>query len=274
MTYTQSQTKNIHQQTFQYLLIEEQNHILTITLNRPHKKNALNPTMLNELAYALSYAHYEASIWAVIIAASGTIFCAGADLKAFQSGQQNDTSTIPIPAETIKIGDLFLGLHKPCIAKVHAPVYAGGMLIIAGCTQVIATQNTVFGLPEVKRGLWPMQVMQSLLQVMPPRQVLDWCMTAKKLRVEDALKVGLVTQVADNQADLDEKVNNLVEIICQNSPSAIRLGLQAFEELQHKKPTEAHDFLHQMLLQNIQTADAAEGITAFIEKRPPVWTGQ
>src|SRR3990172_950906 len=125
MIYTADQTSKFNNQKFAHLLIDEKDHVLTITLNRPEKKNAMNPVMVNEIAYALSYAHYNNDIWVVIIAANGDVFCAGADLKAFAGNDQDTTnSTIPEPSTEVLLGEIFIQLHKPSIAKVHAPVYA------------------------------------------------------------------------------------------------------------------------------------------------------
>ncbi|MCX6198264.1 MAG: enoyl-CoA hydratase-related protein [Bacteroidetes bacterium] len=272
MIYTADQTLQLKQHKFAHLLVEEKNHLLTLTLNRAEKKNALNPVLFKELAYALTYAHYTSDVWAVVIAAKGDVFCAGADLKAFSGATEETTSTVPEPNGEVVIGNVFNSLHKPCIAKVHAPVYAGGFLIVCGCSHVVASSNATFSLPEVKRGLYPFQVMQSLLQIMPPRTVLDLCIRAKTLTATDAEKIGLVSKVVE-QNKLDEEVQLLVDEIFQFSPSAIRLGLEAFDNLKNIPEADAHQYLKQMLGECIQTEDAAEGMAAFIEKRKPVWKG-
>jgi len=272
MLFTTEQLLQIKQQTFAHLIVEEKDHLLTLTLNRPEKKNALNPVLFRELAYALSYAKQSREVWAVVIAAKGDVFCAGADLKAFSGTIETTTSTVPEPNGEVVIGNVFNGLHKPCIAEVHAPVYAGGFLIVCGCSHVIAASTATFALPEVKRGLYPFQVMQSLLQIMPPRTVLDLCIRAKTLSATDAEKIGLVSKVVE-QSNLNAEVKSLVDEIFQFSPSAIRLGLEAFDNLKNIPAAEAHSYLKQMLGECIQTEDAAEGMSAFIEKRKPVWRG-
>lgn len=270
MNYTKEQTQEFKKHTFAHLILEEQNHILTITLNRPDKKNAINPVMAKEIAYAINYAHHASDVWVVVLAANGDVFCAGGDLKAFLGQGEETVSTVPEPNGEVVLGDLFNGLHKPCIAKVKAPVYAGGFLLICGCTYVYASSNTVFGLPEVKRGLWPFQVMQSMLQVMSPRAVLDYCIRGKSLNAAEAQQIGLVSVVTE---DLDEEVKKLAEEIIQYSPSAIRLGLEAFDYLKKIPESEAHGYLKKMLSNAIKTEDAKEGMTAFAEKRKPNWKG-
>ena len=248
--------------------------MLNITLNRPEKKNAFNATLLNEFAFAMAYAHFNNAIWAVIIDAEGTVFSAGADLKSFAGGDDNDSvSTIPKPSGQIVIGNLMNGLHKPCIAKIEAPVFAGGHLVVCGCTHVLVTENVFFSLPEVKRGIWPMQVMQSLFEVMPRRMALDYCMRARKVNAPEALNMGLATQLSSAES-IQKELDELIAEIKEQSPSAIRLGLKAAGELKAVSTENAHQFLHDKLMEVLQTEDAAEGIMAFSQRRKPVWTGK
>jgi len=273
MIYSKEEIANLKQETFAFLRVQEDENVLTITLNRPEKKNAMNPTMAKEIAYALAYAHYNNAVWAVVIDAEGDVFSAGADLKAFASGEKEaNNSTIPAPDGEILIGELFINLHKPCIAKVNAPAYAGAFLIICGCTHVFATENASFSLPEVKRGLWPMQVMESLMNIMPSRKVLDLCMRGVTLSGEEALSLGLVTNLV-KEDELDKTTNELLSQIITNSPSAIRLGLKAFDELREISDDKKHTYLKTMLFEVLKTQDAMEGIAAFKEKRSPKWTG-
>ena len=274
MNYTKEQTSSIHSQTFAYLEVEEHDHVLTLTLNRPEKKNAMNEVVVNELAFAMSYAHHNSDIWAVVLGANGDIYCAGADMKAFMGEKdENSGSTIPKPEHKVILGNLFNGLHKPCIAKIHAPIMAGGFLLFCGCTQVIATTNVTFALPEVKRGIWPMQVMASLAEIIPGRKLLDLCMRGKKLTANEALELGLATEVVGPE-ELDNAVAQLVTDIKTNSPSAIRLGLKAFQDMKTISADEQHGYLQKMLMEVIQTKDAMEGISAFGEKREAKWTGE
>jgi len=273
MFYTSSQTREFSNHRFAFLLLEQAGHVLTITLNRPEKKNAMHTPLMNELAFALAYARDQADIWVVVLAAKGDIFCAGADLKAFAGEQSATVSTLPEPAEPVRLGDAFAGLHKPCIAQVHAPVYAGGFLLIGGCTHVVAAENATFSLPEVKRGLFPFQVMASLLPLMPARTVLDLCIRARTLSAAEARQTGLVSLVVEADR-LDEAVSQLRDEILQMSPTAIRMGLKAYQAMQSLSTGAQHAYLHGMLQKVLQTEDAKEGIAAFTEKRKPVWTGE
>lgn len=269
--YTPEQVANLHQQTFAFLEVEEQDHVLTITLDRAHKKNALHPQMVNEIAYAFHYAHFEKNIWVVVLQAKGNVFCAGADLKAMMGIIEENDSTIPIPNVAVLIGELFNEIHKPTIAKVTGDVFAGGFFFLAGCNIVVAQENVKFGLPEVKRGLYPFQVMAALLKVMPAKKVVDWCIRGYNLLVEEAERYGLVSEVK-KAVQMDEAVQSIVEELKQNSPSAIRLGLEAYNHIQ---PTSAeHKYLFEMLQKTIVTQDGQEGLMAFREKRKAIWKGE
>ncbi|MCB9033947.1 MAG: enoyl-CoA hydratase/isomerase family protein [Chitinophagales bacterium] len=274
MLYRKEDISNFKEQHFAFLIVEENDHVLSITLNRPEKRNAFHMPLANELAYALAYAHYNNAIWSVIIKANGPTFCAGADLKAFAGDAiVENNSTIPMPKEMVKLGDEFNGLHKPCIAQVHADVYAGGFLMICGCTHVVAANTAKFGLPEVKRGIWPMQVMASLAPLMSARDLLDLCMCAKTIDANEAKRLGIVSIVVEAN-DLEQTVQHLVDEIREQSPTAIRLGLQAFQEMQNLKHEAQHPYLHSMLMKVLSSKDAKEGLLAFKEKRAPNWTGE
>lgn len=275
MIYSAGQVATIAEHRFAYLLLKEEKNVLTVYFNRPETKNAFNEVLLKELAFAFAYAHYNENIWAVVLGATGDVWCAGADLRTFQ-GQKDSTSisTIPAPEKEVIIGDLFIRLHKPCIARVHAPVFAGGFLFISGCHYVVSSANVYFSLPEVKRGIFPFQVLASLVDIMPAKKALDMCIMGKTIDAREAKEIGIVTQVVSEEKDLDSAIEVLLNKIRQHSPSAIRLGLKAYDELRGKKKEEQHKFLFQMLMECVKTEDAQEGIKAFKEKRVPVWRGK
>ena len=270
--FTEEQLKSLDY-AFAFLEVKHKEHVLTITLNRPEKKNALHPITANELAFALTYAKQNKDVWAVVIKANGDVFCAGADLKAFMTGGGDTDTTVPKAEGEILIGELFNQLHKPCIAQVEGDAFAGAFLLLAGCTQVVAASNVKFGLPEVKRGLFPFQVMASLLQVMPERKVLDWCIQGYNLDAQKAADWGLVTHLAE-RGKVADAVQELVDTILANSPTAIRMGLEAYQHIRSDDTKEQHSYLRGMLMKTVQTKDAQEGIMAFREKREPKWSNE
>ena len=272
MMFTEEQLNSLDY-TFAFLEVEHAENVLTITLNRPEKKNALHPVTANELAFALTYAKNNKDVWAVVIKANGDVFCAGADLKAFMTGGGETNTTVPKAEGEILLGELFNELYKPCIAQVEGNAFAGAFLLLAGCTQVVAADNIIFGLPEVKRGLFPYQVMASLMQVMPERKVLDWCIQGYNLDGAKAADWGLVTHLAPADK-VAETVQGLLETILANSPTAIRMGLEAYQHIRSDDTKEQHSYLRGMLMKTVQTKDAQEGIMAFREKRKPEWKNE
>jgi len=268
--FKQKDLSNLPNFTFAFLQVAHTNNVLTIALNRPEKKNALHPVMVNELAFALTYAKENKSVYAVVIKANGDVFCAGADLKAFMGAAEETNSTVPKAEGEILIGELFNQLHRPCIAQVQGNAFAGSFLLLAGCTHVVAADTIIFGLPEVKRGLFPFQVMASLLQVMPERKVLDWCIGGYNLDAKTAKEYGLVTHLAPAEK-VEETVQQLLKTILANSPTAIRMGLEAYQHIRRADAKTQHKYLQKMLMKTIQSADAKEGVAAFKEKRKPKW---
>ena len=142
---------------FQATKINVEENVLTITLNRPEKKNALNNVMMNEICYALAYAKQERSIRVVVIAAEGDVFCAGADLR-----REKAESNVPKIEGSDDISLLIRHLYKPVICKIQGSVHAGALLMVTNCTHAIATDKAKFSAPEILRGVWPHMVMAGL----------------------------------------------------------------------------------------------------------------
>ena len=144
---------------FEATKIDISNNILTITLNRPEKKNALNNVMMNEICYALSYAKQEREIRVVVIAAKGDVFCAGADLR-----REKAESNVPKIEGSDDISLLIRHLYKPVICKIQGSVHAGALLMVTNSTHAIAVDDAKFSAPEILRGVWPHMVMAGLFR--------------------------------------------------------------------------------------------------------------
>jgi methylglutaconyl-CoA hydratase len=259
---------------FLFIQTELKGHVFYITLNRPEKRNAFTPTMAEEIAFALAYAHYNPDVRCVILSAIGTVFCAGADLIAFHNPEVDfKNETLPAIREEVKLGDAFAQLLKPSIAVVEGPVLAGGFLMICGCTFVLSVESATFGLPEVKRGIWPMQVMASLLQIMPPRKVLEMSITSRSYSAQEAANLGLVTGIFGKDTIKDE-AQKLASLISSNAPYAISVGMEALQNLAEIPQSEQQTFLKKQLNKLLESEDAKEGTLAFKEKRNPVWKGK
>ena len=250
---------------FKTILLDIKNNIMTITLNRPEKKNALNNVMMNELNYALAYAKQESSIRVVVIAAEGNIFCAGADLTRTKS-----ESNVPKLKNNDDISLSLRHLYKPVICKIQGSVYAGALLIVSNSTHAIAVKEAEFSAPEIHRGLWPFMVMAGLFRVMPKRAGLDFIMRGQPIDASKAEKFGLINQSV-NKEHLDETVNSLAKELASLAPETMQFGLEAYEKQDSKSFNEALPYLQEQIAKCFEGKDAKEGISAFLEKRKPNW---
>jgi enoyl-CoA hydratase/carnithine racemase len=271
MYFTENDISSFSRVELKLIKTETRQNLFVIKLSRPEKRNSFTPTMVHEIAFALAYANNQSDIWCVLLEAEGPVFCAGMDLNVFQNPELDvKNESLPKPDKEITLGDAFKSLSKPCIAKVSGDVLAGGFLMVGGCTFVVATEEASFSLPEVKRGIFPLQVMATLLKIMPQRKVMEMCILGKKYTAKEAFDLGLVTHISTN-ALIDGDINNLVEIIVSGSPFAIRKGIEAYQNLSEIPENEHHQYLVNLLKEIRVSADAQEGIMAFKEKRVPVW---
>jgi enoyl-CoA hydratase/carnithine racemase len=251
--------------TFQATKIDISNNILSITLNRPEKKNALNNVMMNELNYALAYAKQQREIRVVVIGAEGDVFCAGADLR-----RAKEESNVPKLEHADDVSFSLRRLHKPVICKIQGSVLAGALLIVTNSTHAIAVKEATFSAPEIHRGLWPFMVMAGLFRVMPKRAGLDFIMRGQPIDARQAEQWGLINQSVPAN-ELEKTVSNLANELASLAPETMQLGLAAYEQQDALVFDEALPYLQEQIAQCFQSHDAKEGIAAFLEKRQPHW---
>ncbi len=250
---------------FQATKVDVSNNILTLTLNRPEKKNALNNVMMNEINYALAYAKQERDVRVVVIAAEGDIFCAGADLR-----REKSESNVPVLEDANDISLALRHLYKPVICKIQGSVLAGALLMVTNSTHAIAIKEAKFSAPEIKRGLWPFMVMAGLFRVMPKRAGLDFIMRGQPIDADKAEQWGLINESVNSQ-DLDNKVDNLATELASLAPGTMQFGLEAFEKQDAMSFDSALPYLQEQISKCFEGEDAKEGISAFLEKREPDW---
>jgi enoyl-CoA hydratase/carnithine racemase len=250
---------------FEATKIDIKNNIMTITLDRPEKKNALNNAMMNEINYALAYAKQEKSIRVICIAAEGDIFCAGADLS-----QTVSESNVPKLENADDISISLRHIYKPVVCKIQGSVLAGALLIVTNATHAIASKEASFSAPEIHRGLWPFMVMAGLFRVMPRRAGLDFIMRGKPIDSKKAQEWGLINEYV-NRDELDKRVDEITKELASLAPQTMQLGLKAYEKQDSKSFDEALPYLKEQISECFKSEDAKEGITAFLEKRKPNW---
>ncbi len=263
-----------HRVSFNFIKVQREAHVFTLTLARSEKRNAFTPTMIHEIAFALAYAESEKDIWCIVINAEGPVFCAGMDLKVFQNPSLDIFNIhLPKPIKEINLGDAFRYLTKPTLAKVEGSVFAGGFLILCGCTFVLALEHAEFSLPEVKRGLFPMQVISSLLQIMSYKKALQLCLLADTYSSREAKEMGLITTLCSPQS-IQEELDKLIKKLCSHAPLAMSKGFETFKKLSSIPEEDRFSYMAKQLDELRNSIDAEEGIKAFQEKREPIWKNE
>ena len=266
--YREDQLAKFTEEKFFFIEVEEKYKVFEITLNRTSKKNAIHPQMLNELAFALQYAHNSNNIRALVLRANGDVFCSGSDLSAMQGKIDKHNSSIGKPSKEILLVNLWTGFSKPSLAIVQGNVYAGGYLFLACCTYVVADNSLKFSLPETRRGIFPMQVMGVLMRVIQPRVLLDWCIRGYEVNAYKAEDWGLISKAVEKN-EIESVAKNWIKEVVENSPKAISLGMEAYRNIVDDEKNQK--YLKSMLDKVINTRDAREGLKAFKEKRAPKW---
>lgn len=245
---------------------------MTIEINREERRNALNDDVITQISDALSAAAADPAIRCVVLTGAGQrAFCAGGDLKPDSGTFKYDFSRIGTPFARLlaQARDCTL----PLIARVNGHCMAGGMGLLGMCDLAVAADHAKFGTPEVKIGVFPMQIMSVLRDLIPVRKLREMVLTGEPLSAAEALYYGLVNYVVPGDR-LDEQVDVLVERISRASPTAIRRGKFAMRQTEAGSFDETLSFMEAQIGILALTEDAAEGRRAFNEKREPEWPGR
>jgi enoyl-CoA hydratase/carnithine racemase len=259
--------------SYETLLVDVRERVATVTLNRPEARNALNPTVVRELGAVLAQLDDDAESRVVIVRGAGErAFCAGADLKGmFRMGSILEARKQY--AGLAGILEMIPRMRTPVIAQVHGYALAGGCGLAAACDIVIAADDAVFGLPEIKLGLLPLMVLAPILRTATPRRVLELVLTGRELPAREALDIGLVTRVVP-RVDLDRAVGEVAQTLAGLSPATVAIGKEAFYRALELPHAQALTHLRDLLTIVARSEDAQEGIAAFLEKRPARWQGR
>lgn len=253
------------------ILYEVRDGIARITLNRPEQRNALSFTLLRQLREVFAVAKRDSAVRVVVLQGAGdAAFCAGMDLRDVGDGTSDFVS---LHEDRGLFASLFTDLWemgKPTIARVQGWALAGGFGLALSCDIVVASDRARFGAPEINVGLWPHMITVPLARAMPAKKVLELMMTGRIVGAEEGERLGFVSKLVAPDG-LDAAVDEYAALFAQKSSSVMKLGRDAFYTVWDMPFVEALKYLHASLTLTASTNDAAEGISAFLEKRPPKW---
>lgn len=244
---------------------------LTITLNRPEKRNALNPKLVNELKDILENTIENDQIKTIMLKGAGKAFCSGADLAYLKELRNFDREANL--ADSLSLAELYLGIYrypKPVIALVTGPALAGGCGLASVCDFIFATPDAKFGYPEVKIGFIAAMVSVFLIRQIGERQGRALLLSGDIISAEKALKLGLINDIYSSDM-IETSVNDFLERLQNNSSEAMRVSKQLCSDYTYLDIEEVIKQLAELNTDFRETDDFIEGITAFIEKRKPLW---
>ncbi len=251
----------------EYLLVDRHNGVADITLNRPDKRNALSPGLVGELRDVLADLRGDASVKVVVLQGSGKAFCAGADLAYLQ--QLADFSVLENMSDSRLLQETLHALYtfpRPVVAKVHGPAIAGGCGLATVCDFIVAgRERAVFGYSEVKIGFIPAIVMVYLVRKIGDTQARRLLLSAEQISADEALRLGMITHVADDAA-LDGAVQSLVDTLLANSSSAMMLTKEMLNNVHGMSLDAGLRYASSMNALARQTDDCRSGIARFLNK--------
>jgi enoyl-CoA hydratase/carnithine racemase len=241
------------------LEVAQYGRVLEITLNRPDKRNALSHDMCAGLVSLCEEA--DASVGAIVWKAKGQVFCSGMDLEDATTGATE------IHGRLFTLGQR---LRKPIIAAVGGPALGGGLGLVANAHLAVAAHGAQFGLTEIRVGMWPFVIYPAIERVFGPRRTLELALSSKIFNTPEAMAWGLISEVVP-PIELDDRVDAIANTLANASSETLARGMGFVAELPGKALHEQIALALDVRAKQFASADFAEGVRAFQEKRPPVW---
>ncbi len=255
----------------QVLLRRDEGGIAWLTLNRAAARNALSLGLMEALVAELDATEADPAVKVVVIGGAGPAFCAGHDLRELRSRPERAAyqATFELCSRMMT---RIVRLPKPVIARVHGVATAAGCQLVASCDLAVAAATARFATPGVNIGLFCSTPMVALSRAVGRKAAMEMLLTGELIDAARARELGLVNRVVP-EADLDAEVAALAGQIAAKSPLTLAIGKGAFYRQAEMGLDDAYAYVSEVMTRNMLARDAAEGIDAFLAKRPPVWTG-
>ena len=267
-------TQSEKQMTEEALVLRHDDEgVTTLKMNRPQARNALSQGMLRAMLDAFIEVSTDETARVVILAGSGPGFCAGHDLKEIKAQNYSRNYTEQLFADCAELMQTIIRLPKPVIAQVHGIATAAGAQLVASCDLAISSQEARFATPGVNIGLFCSTPMVALSRNLSNKHAMQMLLTGDLIDAQNAYRMGLVNEVVDAE-QLERKTMELARKLASKSPLTVAIGKEAYYRQAELPLSEAYDYTKEVMVRNLEARDAQEGISAFIEKRHPVWCGK
>jgi enoyl-CoA hydratase/carnithine racemase len=257
--------------SYDNICLETERRLAVVTLNRPNRRNALSLELMLELLDCLVRIGGDSELRAVILAAAGKTFCSGHDLSAMAGKDINEyRRTFDVCCDLM---EKIQSIPQPVIAEVQGVATAAGCQLVATCDLAIASEEAAFATPGVRIGLFCTTPMVALSRAIGRKRALEMLLTGDMVPAATAAEWGLVNKVVP-AARLREETRALALRIAQASPVTLAIGKRAFYTQIDLDQPKAYAYAKEIMTMNSLAADAQEGISAFLEKRPACWVGK
>jgi enoyl-CoA hydratase/carnithine racemase len=259
------------QPTETILLRRDAGGVAWLTLNRPATRNALSVALMRALDAEIAAIADDPAVKVVVIGGAGPAFCSGHDLRELRANA-DVASYQAVFALCSRLMQRIVGLPKPVIARVHGVASAAGCQLVASCDLAVAADVARFATPGVDIGLFCSTPMVALSRAVGRKAAMEMLLTGDMVDAARARELGLVNRVVP-EAELDAEVAALAGQIASKSPLTVAIGKVAFYRQAELPLEDAYTYASEVMVRNMLARDGAEGIDAFLDKRPPVWTG-
>ena len=247
------------------LLVSSNQRVLHIVLNRPEKRNALNAEICRALVASISEAQRQDGIGCIMISATGTVFCSGMDLD--EASEINEAELAAVHDALFSVGSQSL---KPIVMVVQGAALGGGLGLVAQGHIVFAGDGVIFGLPEIRIGLWPFLVYRSVSAALGSRRTLELSLTGQAFTAERACDWGLVYRVCP-AAELHDRARSMARHLAKASPLALSAGMQYLRDSAGKPWKDSGEIAKVLREKLMESEDFKEGRLAFKQKREARW---
>jgi enoyl-CoA hydratase/carnithine racemase len=248
---------------------------LVLTLNRPEARNSLSEALIEALQHAIDGASRDTAVKAIVVAAKGSVFSAGHDLKELTAHREDADGgrafTKLLMHQCSKLMRSIVHCPKPVIAAVEGTATAAGCQLVASCDLAVASEKAEFGTPGVNIGLFCSTPMVALSRNVPRKQAMQMLLLGERLPARDALTYGLINKVV-TPGEAMAGALEMARVIASKPPVTLAIGKEAFYRQLEMSFADAYDYAAGVMVENMMHAESKEGIGAFIEKRDPDWT--